>query len=144
MICHDVNNYVKRCDVYLALKAVQHKPYSNLQSLLLSIYRCKNLSIDLITSLPISINWKGDNYNLILIIIDQFTKMVYYKPVKITIDAPGLAEIIINMIVRHHSLSNLIVTNSESHLPRNFGHCYIISLALSGDSPPLSISKRTI
>ena len=37
--------------------------------------------------------------------------MVYYKPVKVTIDALGLAKVIINMVVRHHSLSDSIVTN---------------------------------
>ena len=37
--------------------------------------------------------------------------MVYYKPVKITIDAPGLAEIIIDVVVRHHGLPDSIVTN---------------------------------
>ena len=36
---------------------------------------------------------------------------VYYKPVKVTINAPGLAEIIINVVVRHHGLPNSIVTN---------------------------------
>ena len=30
---HDVKAYVKGCDVYLALKAVRHKPYDDLQSL---------------------------------------------------------------------------------------------------------------
>ena len=40
--------------------------------------------------------------------------MVYYKPVKVINDASGLAEIIINMVVRHHGLSDLIVTNRES------------------------------
>ena len=37
--------------------------------------------------------------------------MVYYKLFKITINAPGLAEIIINVIVRPYGLSNSIVTN---------------------------------
>ena len=37
--------------------------------------------------------------------------MVHYELVKVTIDAPGLAEVIINVVVRHHSLSDLIVTN---------------------------------
>ena len=32
--------------------------------------------------------------------------MVHYKPVKITIDAPALVEIIINVVVRHHYLPN--------------------------------------
>ena len=36
--------------------------------------------------------------------------MVYYKPVKVTIDAPGLAENIIDIVVRHYGLPNSIVT----------------------------------
>ena len=30
--------------------------------------------------------------------------MVHYKPVKITLDAPGLVEVIIGMVVRHFRL----------------------------------------
>ena len=37
--------------------------------------------------------------------------MVHYKPVKVTIDAPGLAEVIIDVVVRHHGLPDSIVTN---------------------------------
>ena len=37
--------------------------------------------------------------------------MVHYEPVKVTIDAPGLAKVILDVIVRHHGLSNLIATN---------------------------------
>ena len=37
--------------------------------------------------------------------------MVYYEPVKITIDTLGLIKVIIDVVVRHHSLSDLIVTN---------------------------------
>ena len=37
--------------------------------------------------------------------------MVYYELVKITIDAPSPAEVIVNVVVRHHGLSDLIVIN---------------------------------
>ena len=33
MLCYDVNNYMKEYDICLALKAVRHKPYSDLQFL---------------------------------------------------------------------------------------------------------------
>ena len=36
--------------------------------------------------------------------------MVYYKPVKVIINILGFAEIIINVIVRHHGLLDSIVT----------------------------------
>ena len=50
----DVEAYVKGCDVCLGSKAVRHKPYGDLQSLLVPTHRWKNLLIDFITRLPIS------------------------------------------------------------------------------------------
>ena len=52
----DVKSYVKRYDVYLASKTVKYKLYGDLQSLPISTYRCKNLSIDFLTRLPVSTN----------------------------------------------------------------------------------------
>ena len=49
--------------------------------------------------------WKGTSYDSILVVIDWFTKMVHSKPVQM-IDAPGLAKVFIDLIVRHHGLSN--------------------------------------
>lgn len=37
--------------------------------------------------------------------------MVHYKLVKVTIDASRLAEIMLDVIVRHHGLFNSDVTN---------------------------------
>ncbi len=38
-------------------------------------------------------------------------KMVYYEPVKVTIDRLGLAEGIINMVVHYHGVLESIVTD---------------------------------
>ncbi len=37
--------------------------------------------------------------------------MVYYVLVKVTINAPGLAEVIIDVVVRHHGVPESIVTD---------------------------------
>lgn len=108
---HDVEAYVKGCDVCLALKAVRHKPYGDLQSLPVPTHRWKDLSMDFVTGLPISTNWKGDSYDSILVIVDWLTKMVHYEPVKSTINVPGLAEVIIDVVVCHHGLPDSIVTD---------------------------------
>ena len=39
---HNVKAYVKDCDVGLASKAVRHKPYNNLQLLLIPMHQSKN------------------------------------------------------------------------------------------------------
>ena len=81
-------------------------------------------------SLPISIDWKGDNYDSILVIIDWLTKMVYYKPVKVTIDAPGLVEVIIDVVVKHHGLPDSIVTDQGLLFTLKFWSllCYFLGI----------------
>ena len=127
---HNVEAYVKGCDVCLTLKEVRHKPYSNLQSLPIPTHWWKDLLIDFVTGLPISTNWKGDSYNFILVIVDWLIKMVHYKLVKITIDAIGLAEVIINVIVCHHGFLVSIVTDRGFLFTSKFWSlfCYFLGI----------------
>ncbi len=67
--------------------------------------------MDFVTRLPVSTNWKGDTYDLILVIISRLTKMVHYESVKVTIDTSGLAEVILDMVVRYHGLPNSIMSD---------------------------------
>ena len=93
--------------------------------------------MDFVTGLPISTDWKGDSYDSILVIVSRLIKMVYYEPVKVIIDAPGLPEVIINVVVRHHGLSDSIVTDRGSLFNLKFWSslCYF-----PGFKPRLSIA----
>ena len=56
--------------------------------------------------------------------------MVHYKPVKIIIDAPGLAEVIIDMVVCYHGLLDSIVTDKGSLFTSKFWSslCYFLGI----------------
>ena len=127
---HNMKIYVKGYDVCLASKAVCYKPYGNFQLLPVPTHRWKDLSMDFVTGLPVSIDWKGDSYNSILVIVNQLTKMVHYKLVKITVNASGLVEIIIDVVVRHHRFLDLIVTNKGFLFNSNFWSllCYFFGI----------------
>ena len=86
--------------------------------------------MDFVTGLPISTDWKGDSYDSILVIVDRLTKMVHYELVKVTIDAPGLAEVILNMVVRHHGLLNSIVSDRGLLFTSKFWSslCYFLGI----------------
>ena len=120
MFRHNVNNYMKECDVCLALKAVRHKPYSDLQSLPIPTHCWKDLSINFVTGLLILTDWKGDSYNSIFIIVNCFIKMVCYKPVQVTINTPGLAVVIIDIVIKHHGLPDTIITDRGSFFTSKF------------------------
>ncbi len=56
--------------------------------------------------------------------------MVYYEPVKVTINVPGLAEVVINVIVRHHGVPESIVTDWGSLFISKFlsSLCYFLGI----------------
>ncbi len=86
--------------------------------------------MDFVTGLLISVDWKGDSYDLILVIIDQLTKMVHYVLVKVTIDVPGLADLFIDMVVHHHGVPESIVTDRGSLFTSKFWSslCYFLGI----------------
>ena len=126
----DVEDYVKGCDVCLASKAVRHKPYGDLQSLPIPTHRWKDLSMDFVTGLPILTDWKGDSYDLILVIVNWLIKMIHYELVKVTIDASGLINVIIDIVMRNHSLPDSIVTDRRSLFTSKFWSllCYFLGI----------------
>ena len=101
-------------------KAVRHKPYGNLQSLPVPTHHWKELSRDFVTELPESADWKRDSYDSILVIVDRLTKMVHYEPVLTMITAPWLAEVIIDVVVRHHGLPDSFVSDRGSVFTSKF------------------------
>ena len=86
--------------------------------------------MDFVTGLPISINWKRDSYNSILVIVDWLTKMVHYELVKIIIDALRLAKIIIDVVVRYYDIPDSIVTDQGSLFTSKFwlSFCYFFDI----------------
>ncbi len=99
---------------------VRHKPYDDLQSFSVLIYRWKDLFIDFVTELLVSTNWKSETYDSILVIINKLTKIVYYKPVKVIINSLSLVEIIIKVVVRYHNFSDVIVSDRDSLFTSKF------------------------
>lgn len=86
--------------------------------------------MDFVMGLPVSTNLKGETYDSILVIVNWLTKMVHYEPVKITSDAPGLAEVIIDVVVKHHGLPDSIVSDRGSIFTSKFWSslCYFLGI----------------
>lgn len=67
--------------------------------------------MNFVIKLPISTNLKSKTNDLILVIVNELTKMIYYKPIKVTINTPGLVEVIIKAVIQYDSLVNSIVSD---------------------------------
>ena len=126
----DIEAYVKGCDICLASKTVRYKHYGDLESLLVSTHQWKDLSMDFVFGLPISTDLTGNNDDSILVIVDRLTKMVYYELVKVTIDALGLAEVMLDVVVWHYGLPDSIVSDRGSLFTSKFPSslCYFLGI----------------
>lgn len=119
------------CDIFLVSKVVKHQFPNHFLSLSVITHCWKNLSIDFITCFPILTNWKRDSYDAIFVIVEHLTKMVYYMLLKITINVADLAEIIINIVVRHYGFLESIISNKSLLFILKLCLYYAIFLALS-------------
>ncbi len=56
--------------------------------------------------------------------------MIHYEPVKVTINTPGLAKVIIKAVVQHQSLPDLIVSDRDSVFISKFWSslCYFLGI----------------
>ena len=56
--------------------------------------------------------------------------MVYYEPVKVTIDAPGLAEVIIDVVVQYYGLPDSIISDRGAIFTSKFWFslCYFLDI----------------
>lgn len=127
---HDVKGYVKGCDVCLAFKAMRYKPNSNFQLLPVLTHWWKDLSMDFVIKLSIFTNWESNSYDLILVIVDWLTKIVYYQLIKFTINTLGLAEVILDVVVHHYGLPNSIISDRGAVFTSNVWSslCYFFGI----------------
>ena len=86
--------------------------------------------MDFVTGLPMSVDWKGDSYDSVLVIVNRLTKIIHYKPVKVTINTPKLAKLIIDVVVQHYGLSDSIISDQEAIFIAKFWSmlCYFFSI----------------
>src|SRR5437773_11095509 len=70
--------------------------------------------MDMIVRLPPSADSKGNAYDAILVIVNRFTKMAKYFPIREMIAAPQLAELFCNEIVKQYDTPRSIVTDRGS------------------------------
>lgn len=128
MFCHIMKIYLKGYHTCFVSEAVKQKLYVYCKSSIVLTKYWKNLSIDFRTGLSILANWKKDNWNSILVIIDRLSKIFHYKMVKTIIDALDLARVIIDVIVLYHNLLHLIIINKAFYF--NFRYwswlCYFV------------------
>jgi Integrase zinc binding domain len=88
----DIKAYIRDCDTCQRAKVARHRPYGLLTPLPLPLKPMSEFSIDFITELP-PVLYKHDVVDMILVIVDRYTKYSFYFPLSKYTDAGQLAEL---------------------------------------------------
>jgi len=110
---HDVDTYIRTCDVCQRTKAKRHRPYGEMAALPLPAGPWEEISMDFITDLPPS-KWRGVVYDSILVVVDRFTKVTQYIPTNKTVTSGELANLLIDEIFAKYGFPKGIVSDRGS------------------------------
>ena len=112
---HDVLDYVRSCPSCQIAKPRHTRPFGALMPLQPPEAPWQDISLDLITQLP-----RSDQFDAILVIVDRFSKMAHFFPTTTTVDAPTLARIFQDGIVRLHGFPRSIVSDRDPRFLSSF------------------------
>jgi hypothetical protein len=104
-----VMDYVRSCHVCQQNKSPRHRQFGLLQPLDLPFAPWDSIGMDFITTLPSS---KG--YTSIWVIIDRFTKMAHFIPIKKGMKNKELFMLFLKEVWRLHGLPSSIISDRDS------------------------------
>jgi hypothetical protein len=112
----EIKKYVIGCLPCQSNKPSQQVPMGLLQPLPVPNKKWEVVTMDLITALPKT--KKGND--AIVVWVDKLSKHAHFAATTTTIDAPGLAKLMYETVVRHHGIPNQIVSDRDPRFISNF------------------------
>jgi hypothetical protein len=108
--------YVALCDNCQRVKAERHRPTRLLQPLKIPQWKWEEISMDFIFGLPTT----QSGYDSIWVIVDPFSKVAHFIPVKTMYKGAKLAELYIARIVCLHGVPTKIVSDRGTQFMSRF------------------------
>ena len=103
-----VDDFVKQCQICQQAKHLNTHPAGLLQPLPIPQGAWQDLSMDFVEGLP-----KSEGYNVILVMVDRFTKYAHFIPLKNPYNAATVARGVFDNVIKLHGLPQTIVLDRD-------------------------------
>jgi hypothetical protein len=110
-----VEEFVRRCDVYQHAKHSNTHPAGLLQPLAIPDGGWRDITMDFVEGLPLS-----EGADVILIVVDHFTKYAHFVPLHHPYTTPTVARAFIDSIVKLHGMPHSITSDRDAIFMSNF------------------------
>ena len=111
----DILDYVRTCPQCQIAKPRNTRPYGSIMPLQPPESPWQDISLDLITQLP-----RSNSFDSIFVVVDRFSKMAHFIPTTNNADAPALAQLFHDNIVRMHGYPRSIVSDRDARFLSSF------------------------
>ncbi|KAJ9526612.1 hypothetical protein QJQ45_017610 [Haematococcus lacustris] len=111
-----VHDYIRTCTHCQRNKSSTTKPFGLLQPLPVPQHRWEQVSMDLITQLPVT----PTGHDAIVVFVDKLTKMIHTVPTTTTVSAPDLAQLFFDSVFRYHGLPKVIISDRDPRFTSTF------------------------
>ena len=111
----DIQTYIKHCEVCQRAKGENTKPSGLLQPLPIPTRPWSSISMDFIEGLP-----KSNQYSIIMVVVDRFTKYAHFIPVSHPYNATKIANLFSQNVMKLHGLPDNIVSDRDPTFTSNF------------------------
>ncbi len=109
----DVKKYINTCNICQRIKMKHYLSYDELKLLFQFTNFWKEITMNFITDLSSS-KWKKVVYDLILIIVNHYMKMIHYLSMKKTLTVVKLTKLFFEKIILRYEISNDIIIDKNS------------------------------
>ena len=118
-LANDVREYISTCPVCQKNAAPRHKPYGKLDPLPIPARPWQEVSLDFITQLPPSYIGTGE-YDAILVVVDRYTKMAKFIPMRGDINAAQFAALFHEQIELNFGAPRGVVSDRDTRITSKF------------------------
>uniref|UniRef100_A0A8C5LTP9 Gypsy retrotransposon integrase-like protein 1 n=1 Tax=Leptobrachium leishanense TaxID=445787 RepID=A0A8C5LTP9_9ANUR len=124
----NIREYIVHCPICIQAKTLRTSPQGLLQPLPVPSSPWKDIAMDFITDLPMS-----SNHNTLMIIIDRFSKMAHFIPIKHLPTASETATLFIKHIFSLHGLPESITTDRGTQFTSHFWKAFCKGLHIQSN-----------
>ena len=110
----DIRKYCSECDNCQRTKAPRHAKHGLLHPLELACKPWTHISTDFITDLP-----ESEGATIILVVVDRFTKMAHFIPIK-NKDSPTVARAYLENVQKYHGFPDDVESDRDSTFTGSF------------------------